>query len=216
MSDELPKILRADAVADLVVTPLVERRAVVVRRRVIEELEDADAVRRAAEHDAQEILERAEREAEEVRERARAAGFEQGISEIASALASARAEYDRLVSAAEGDMVELAVGIAERIVGAHIERHEDAMAEIVASHLDRVQGRRRVTVRVHPDDVAALERARAALQARIEGAALVFEPEDSIARGGCVVETESGRADARLEVQLDVFRRALMQEGSDE
>jgi flagellar biosynthesis/type III secretory pathway protein FliH len=31
-----------------------------------------------------------------------------------------------------------------------------------------------------------------------------------VGRGGCMIETEAGRVDARLEVQLESFKRALM------
>jgi flagellar biosynthesis/type III secretory pathway protein FliH len=56
-----------------------------------------------------------------------------------------------------------------------------------------------------------LNAARGALVAEVEGAALYFEADERVGRGGCVVETEAGRVDARLEVQLDVMRRALME-----
>jgi flagellar biosynthesis/type III secretory pathway protein FliH len=69
---------------------------------------------------------------------------------------------------------------------------------VVREGLERVRRASRVRVRVHPSDAAQL----------IELEAEVVE-DPSITRGGCVVESELGEVDARLEVRLDALARAI-------
>jgi flagellar biosynthesis/type III secretory pathway protein FliH len=67
-----------------------------------------------------------------------------------------------------------------------------------------------VVVRVHPDDLPAVERERPRWAERLAAAIqlrVVADP--TVGRAGCVVETPVGRLDARLSVQLDAFERAV-------
>ena len=66
-----------------------------------------------------------------------------------------------------------------------------------------------VRVRIHPDDLPAVEARRAALEARAPAAALELVADEAVGRHGCVIETPQGRVDARLETQLAALERAL-------
>jgi len=71
-----------------------------------------------------------------------------------------------------------------------------------------------VVVRVHPDDLAAVEATRPRWAARLDAAiGLRVVPDLGVGRAGCVVETPVGRLDARLSSQLDAFERALRAKG---
>jgi flagellar biosynthesis/type III secretory pathway protein FliH len=66
-------------------------------------------------------------------------------------------------------------------------------------------------LRVHPDDLAAVEDRRPRWLGGEESpgeVSLVADP--SVGRYGCVVETPAGRLDARLKTQLDVLERVLV------
>mgnify|MGYP000969136534 CR=1 FL=1 len=67
-----------------------------------------------------------------------------------------------------------------------------------------------VTIRCHPDDLAALERGRPRLLERATRAQVMqLRPDPNLARGHCVVDTELATIDARLSTQLDAIERAL-------
>jgi flagellar biosynthesis/type III secretory pathway protein FliH len=66
-----------------------------------------------------------------------------------------------------------------------------------------------VRVRIHPDDLAAVEERRAALMARAPIVALELVADETVGRAGCVIETAQGRVDARLATQLAALERAL-------
>ncbi len=91
---------------------------------------------------------------------------------------------------------------ARRIVGEELVLAPERIVTIVREVLERARRARTVTVRVHPADAGALRRAFG------EEGALV-EEDPSLERGGCVVATELGELDARLEVKLEELARAM-------
>jgi flagellar biosynthesis/type III secretory pathway protein FliH len=167
------------------------------------------------------LLARAQSEAEAVRagagavrEAARREGFEtgraDGVAEAAVALAAARTEAARLVAAAGPTAIALAAKMAERIVGRAVNLAPETMAEIAGEALAGCRpGAGTVRVRIHPDDLPAVEARRAALEARAPAAAIELVADEAVGRHGCVIETPQGRVDARLETQLAALERAL-------
>jgi type III secretion protein L len=153
-------------------------------------------------------------EAGAVRETARREGFEtgraDGVAEAAVALAAAHTEAARLVAAAGPTAIALAAKMAEKIVGRAVALAPETMAEIAGEALAACRpGACTVRVRIHPDDLPAVEARRAALEARAPAAALELVADQGVGRHGCVIETAQGRVDARLETQLAALERAL-------
>lgn len=181
----------------------------VIKARVLDSIEDAGDALHAAHEEAMRIVADAHAEADALRAQAADEAREAAWAEILDELTRARAEYDRLITEAEQDMLELAFGIASRIIRARLELDPTTIREIVAGALEHVRGKRQVVIVVHPDDRATLEAARAQLDAQAEGARIYIDEDARLERGDCVLETESGRVDARLSVQLDVLKRAL-------
>jgi flagellar biosynthesis/type III secretory pathway protein FliH len=167
------------------------------------------------------LLTRARSEADALRadasaahEAARREGFEtgraEGVAGAAVAVAAAEAEAARLVAAAGPTAIALAAKMAERIVGRAVTLAPEIMAEIAAGALASCRpGAGTVRLRIHPDDLPAVEARRAALEAGAPAAALELVADEAVGRHGCVIETPQGRVDARLETQLAALERAL-------
>jgi len=156
----------------------------------------------------------------QAREEGRRAGFEagfaegrrQGESEVMETLLAARAEAHRLVGEARKAAVPLAVRMAERIVGREIARDPSVLLDILTQAvLAAGSDADPVVLRVHPEDARLIEAERATLLAKLGPAARVrLLLDDTVGRGGCLVETNTLRLDARLESQLDVLGRSLL------
>jgi type III secretion protein L len=149
-----------------------------------------------------------------VREAARREGFEAGradaVAEAAVALAAARTEAARLVAGAAPTTIALAAKMAEKIVGRAVALAPDTMAEIAREALAACRpGGGAVRMRIHPDDLPAVEARRATLESSAPVAALELVADEAVGRHGCVIETPQGRVDARLETQLAALERAL-------
>lgn len=168
----------------------------------------------AAIHDARAeasaILARAHDDAERVRERAREAGRSEGRAEVAATLLRVADARDRMLGELEAQAVDVAMLAAGHIVGDALSAHPERITGIVRPLLTRLRRARQVTLRVHPDDRAALAASLPTLAREAELAcAIAIEPDASIARGGCVVTSDAGVLDARLEVRLEALRDAL-------
>ncbi len=152
----------------------------------------------------------ARREAEALRAEARAQGLEAARAEATGLVVRALVDAARVRADAAGDLTALARRIAEKLLGRELALRPDAVADVARLALAEARGAHELVVRAHPDDLAALEAARPRLRAEL---ALVPEvrlhPDPSVGRGGCIVETESGSVDARLETQLDAIERAM-------
>ena len=184
-----------------------ERR--VIKRPVLEAVAQVQRELAEARDEACAIIEEARQEAEALRDQARREGMAEGQQQILEALGRARAEYDRLLAQAEPDMIELAFRVARAILGEELERRPELVAKIVAHQMQHVRGRREVVIAVHPDDEPLLAEHLEALSHLAGGARVYLDGDDDIPRGGCMLQTESGRIDARLDVQLEIIARRL-------
>ena len=209
MSNPLPSVLRRDSELADRARPLIEE-ARILKPRVVDRLERIDAEIGALRREAEEELEEARCRAETIRQEAREAGRKEGLEECMRKLAKARAEYSRLRDQGEQEMVELAFHIARRLVGKAIEMQPEIVRDIVGEALVNARGHDQIVVLIHPDDHDRVEAARDEYVRALEGVPVYFEADPSLERGGCVIETESGRIDARLETQLQVLREALL------
>lgn len=184
-----------------------ERR--LVKREVLDRVQHAQQALAEAQAEADQIIEQAKAQAQQLLKEAHQQGIEQGQREALEHLGRARAEYDRLLRAQEQDMLDLALGIAQRVINRSVALDPSVIRDVVAQTLEQVRHKRQILVLLNPDDLRRLEPDRAALQGVVEGASLYLDEDPQISPGGCVIETESGRIDARLEVQLAAIRAAL-------
>jgi flagellar biosynthesis/type III secretory pathway protein FliH len=171
------------------------------------------------------LLARARAEAEAMRadlsaarEAARREGLEagraEGVAEAAVTLAAARTEAARLTEEAAAAAIALATKMAEKIVGRAVALSPETMADIAGEALAACRpGAGTVRVRVHPEDLPAVEARREVLATRAPAAALELIADETVGRSGCVIETPQGRVDARLETQLAALERALTGSG---
>jgi flagellar assembly protein FliH len=172
--------------------------------------------------EAERIVAAARAQAAETLEDARRAGFErgraEGVAALASVLAAGRAEARAMLARVEPDALAIATRMAEKIVGRAVELDPAIMADITAEAVAACRTRDGVIrLRVHPDDLPAVASAHGRLAERLGGeGTLEVEPDETVERFGCVVETPVGRVDARLATQLEALRAALGPAGREE
>ncbi|MBN1654607.1 MAG: type III secretion system stator protein SctL [Deltaproteobacteria bacterium] len=179
-----------------------------------------------AQNNAREILEQArsraerlyqdaERDIRELKERAYDEGRQEGLARAAELVIRAETERKQMLAAAEKEIVELALIAAQRIVQQKLCASPETIAALVRPLIERAQRARAVTIRLSPHDLQALETALPKLlsDTRLD-CAVQLEPDESITRGGCVLVSDAGTFDARIEVQLEALARLLQKEGT--
>jgi flagellar assembly protein FliH len=132
-----------------------------------------------------------------------AAALEQASADV---LAAQVAAADRL----EAHAVDLALFLAEKVVGGALAVQPERVVEAVRGALRGILERERVTVLVHPDDLELVRESMDEVQSSLGGIShCVVEAERRVARGGAVVRTPDGDVDARIETKLVRAREVI-------
>jgi flagellar assembly protein FliH len=163
--------------------------------------------------------------AAETRQRAREEGLAEGLAEARAMVAPALeavAEAERLIRAREEDFlraaersaVELALAIAEKIVGAAVSARPETVLDVVGGALLRTATRHRLVIEVNPEDLELVSESAEGLAARLGGVQrLDVVAERRVERGGCIVRTEEGEIDARIGSQLERLAELMTEAG---
>jgi flagellar assembly protein FliH len=185
-----------------------------------EELDGATRVSHATSPTAraEEIVAAARTEAAAIVEAARGQGYDEGhAAGMAASLAELQparetiaaigrelvAEHDELFRQMSHDAVELALVLAEKIVGTALEVKPELVLDVVTGALRRVSDRTAVVLEVSPDDYGLVQSAVGEIAAGFGGfASLDVVPERRVGRGGCTVRMAEGEIGATIEEQL--------------
>jgi flagellar biosynthesis/type III secretory pathway protein FliH len=126
---------------------------------------------------------------------------ERRLQEIESSVRSRLDALDRSLDQIfldwESRIVELSMAIARRIVGEACLVPGEAAVHVSRMALRKLGAEARVVVRCHPQDLTAMEREKDLWGSRT-GRRISLEPDQSVGRGGVVVETDTGTIDARI------------------
>lgn len=127
------------------------------------------------------------------------------VAQIAALAKAARTDLRAGIRAARDDLAALCVAVARATIGEALRLDADLLARRVGLLLDEIDDATTAIVRVHPDDLPALQAHwPAAARARRSGErGLRLVGDDSLAPGDCVVEGHTRTFDARLNPMLD-------------
>ncbi|MGI6285500.1 FliH/SctL family protein [Neomoorella humiferrea] len=210
--------------------PAGEGAAAEAEERETAALKKAEAILEEARREARAIKEAAEAARLKVLEEARAAGEERGYREGLSrgeaeaaairqeaaaereaarrVLAEARQAYKEILKGAEGDIVELALAVAAKILGREVEQRPEAVVETARRAVRQVAEGQNYIVYAAPEVAEHLRRYRGELlREAAPGARLQVIADPSFKAGGCRVETENGFIDAGFANQLEELKK---------
>jgi len=200
------KIIKARTPADALPSS-----ARVVKAEVYEASREAEQILIRARREAEVILAEAGGQAEAAREAARQQGYQEGLSHWNQALADALAARENLLLDGQQEVVRLAVRVAEKIIGEQIRADPGTVVSIVREALKSVGRERSLTIQVNPQHVEEVRSRMERLQEALgTGRQIQVQPSPAVSIGGCVVESELGVIDARLETQLQCLEEVML------
>jgi flagellar assembly protein FliH len=112
-----------------------------------------------------------------------------------------------ITTRAERELVRLAIEIAKKVVHREVTIDNEIVMTLARIGISRMHNRVAATIHLHPDDFAYATTHRDSLDA---GHALELIEDRSIGRGGCLVQTEMGDVDTRIEQQFAEIERAFL------
>lgn len=206
-----PPPARSEALPPAAAAPLPDDMQALVRA--------AQAEAEAAHAEANRILRAAEREAAEILRTAQAQGFESGRAEgrargeaetresllaAQRVLAEGHHWRDEMLARSEATLIELVGDVAEKLFGGGFALSPEQMGVVVDRAIQQARNIGPARVRLHPEDAALLD--------TMWPSGLPLVPDDTIRRGGCIVEAALGTVDSRVEVQLEKIKETLVSE----
>jgi flagellar assembly protein FliH len=190
---------------------------------------DQDTVNKAKEG-VKEILKdtliKAKRQATEIKAHAQKQGLDEGYAEgFKKGEDAAREEFKPFLETLEGlvsdltgfrkdmydkverEMVEMVIGLAKKVIHFEFSTRDNAVQEMIRLAVQSVVDRESMVIKINPTDKGYAESFRPELNHLFDDIKnITFEGHSGVARGGCVVETNFGLVDARidnLEEQMD-------------
>ncbi len=140
------------------------------------------------------------------------AQYENTINEASSVLEQAHIEKLNIIQEAEPFLIELSVGIAQKIIGKQLSVEPDWTIQLVKKVLARKKDHGLITLCVSPSQHAYIQDARDELLLVIDSQAeLQIIPDATVQDHGCVVRSAYGSVDARIDTQLQEIKKALLQ-----
>lgn len=134
-------------------------------------------------------------------------GRAEGVAAVGQLLADARAVLEeaqrmqaRLVEQTEKEIVQLALAVAEKLVRQSLATDEDAVLSIIKGMIAKVDGSATARVRVPREVFARFEGEWQSLASYAHGdCRLEFSPDDGLAQGDVIIETDWGMIDGRIQ-----------------
>lgn len=159
--------------------------------------------------------------AETLRAGAREQGYKEGLAraqaevqsqllEVMGALTAAQHERHQLALQHEGALADLALQIARKVIGAHLDADPTLVSKIVQHAISELEPSTALEVRVNPHDLAAVEASRREVERLVSGGGRVdIIADDTVDVGGVVLVSPVGEVDARVSTKLSVLETAF-------
>lgn len=115
---------------------------------------------------------------------------------------------DTILNQAEGDIIQLVMEIARKLVCRELQQHPDDIVAVVKEAIKTARIGEEITIKIHPDDYTILEQRMSELKeslGRIGGdnVSVRIEKAPELTPGGCIVETDTNIIDMSLETRME-------------
>lgn len=113
----------------------------------------------------------------------------------------------------EEDTVELALAVAKKVVCHEVSTNKEIILSIIKEALKQVVDSEKIKIRINRADLQFLKEEEVPLSSFDENLGnITLEEDETILTGGCIIETNFGDVDARVEKQLQVVEEAFRSE----
>lgn len=185
----------------------------------------ADYILLKAREEAQELRERAAEEVQALKDSAWQEGYARGQNDarensekefnelygrVLSLMDGIRRDSEQLLIKHEQDIIEIILAVIEKVLGTVVEAKPEIIVSIVRNLLEQVREAEKITVRVNPVHIPYLSGYEEVFkELNTENLQIVEDP--AIGPGDCLISTENGFLDSRIDEQMRVLRQALQE-----
>lgn len=129
------------------------------------------------------------------------------LQEVLLQLNNIRKETYRQI---EKEVVELSLAIARQVICQEITLNKDIVVCVAREALAKVEDPAKIIIKMSPSDLKFIKETRSQLSDLMQNVDNVtLEAEENIQSGGCIIETDMGEIDARIERQLQAVEESF-------
>lgn len=144
-------------------------------------------------------------------------GFDSGTKKVDPAIRSLHQALVKLQNIRqeihqeiEKEVVQLALAIAKKIVCHEVKTSPETVACVAREALSRVENPGKIKIKLNPEDLQFINDTKSQLSRFLQNVDNIrFEAADSVQSGGCLIETDRGDIDARIEKQFQVIEETF-------
>ncbi len=119
-------------------------------------------------------------------------------------------QKEDILQKSEPELVQLAVEIAKKVVRQEVQLNPTVVLSVTQDALQKVLTRTQAHIKANPKDVEILKHYENELRAMLPNVtSFQILPDESMGAGGVVVDTESGRVDARITRQFHEVEKSI-------
>jgi flagellar assembly protein FliH len=136
--------------------------------------------------------------------------LQSAIAKAEQILSIAEQQAKDIVVGAERQIIDISMAMVSKILAREVEENPMVVLPIVTAALKKVRDQEQIEIRINPEEYHLLLQARKDLQMVLgREQALQIVADQTIAAGGCIIDTAYGSVDARIDTQFDTLRKAL-------
>ena len=170
-----------------------------------------------AQADYERMMQDARMQSEEIAQQAYADGFAQGeqagkklgIDQLSPYLESFRtlceelgSTRQELLATMEPEIIRLSLAVAEKVVRQVVEQDRELATRLVRHAVSQLNDQKILTIKVNKADYDLVSELRPEIAAMRGLDSCRIESDPNVAPGGCILETEGGNIDARIDTAL--------------
>jgi flagellar assembly protein FliH len=185
----------------------------------------AKEIVKEAQAKAKKLIEDAKQYCQQLQSTAEREGFEQGKNlgleagkqEAGALMQQAMTLINRILEErrkvyeeVEPQVADLALKIAEKIINTEVTLNNEIVLNLIKSNLDKIRDREEIIIRVSQDDYPYVKEHEDDLRRMLDGVKKFrIEADGVIDKGGCMLETNLGNLDSRIDFQLEIMKKAF-------
>ena len=156
------------------------------------------------------------------KEQAYKSGFEDGkeimmeeqekvVQLFLSLIEELKKQREEYLKSIEKEMVGLSLEIASKVIQQKIKQDEKVILKNLKHALKHLLDKGRIIIRLNPADLEIVNKHSEELKVAQGLKELILEEDSKVTRGGCLIQSELGNIDARIETQLGLIGKALLE-----
>jgi len=130
------------------------------------------------------------------------------VNAMSEAVRRATDEHKAAVQSLQHDAIGLSLAIARQVIMGELRANPDAIVNVLKHLLEEAEGRGVLRVALHPDDIERVKNSD--VYATLSEAGIEMHPSPDVTPGGCVLDTDFGKLDGRLETRIEEIAAGLL------